>query len=65
MAAAPSRIVTVPVGVPEPLTVAVNVTDVPKVEGFNDETTEVVEATPFTVCVTAADVLGLKVASPW
>jgi len=29
--------VTLPVGVPEPSTVAVNVTAMPKFEGFNDE----------------------------
>ena len=40
----PSRKVTVPVGVPEPLgvTVAENVTDCPKVEGFDEEVIVVV-----------------------
>ena len=41
---APSRNVTVPVGVPDvDVTVAVNVTDWPKVDGLSDEVTDVVE----------------------
>jgi hypothetical protein len=44
--AAPSKKVTVPVGVPDPggtgLTVAVKVTDWPKTVGFADEATDVV-----------------------
>jgi hypothetical protein len=39
---------TVPVGVPDEETVAVNVTDCPKVEGFSDEVTDV----DVGVCVT-------------
>jgi hypothetical protein len=39
----PSRNCTVPVGVPPPeVTVAVNVTDCPNVEGFGDDVTVVV-----------------------
>lgn len=63
--AAPSKNVTVPVGVPEPLlTVAVNVTAFPNTAGFCDEVTEVLVAIPLTVWVSAVDVLGSKVASP-
>ena len=40
---APSKNVTVPVGVPEPDTVAVNVTDVPAVDGFSDDVSAVEE----------------------
>jgi len=44
-AVAPSLNVTVPVGVPEAdVTVAVNVTDCPTFDGFNEETSEVVVA---------------------
>jgi hypothetical protein len=64
----PSRNVTVPVGVPEPgdaaLTVAVNVTVWPNVEGFSDEVTVVELESLFTVWVMAADVLELKLVSP-
>lgn len=64
--ALPSMNVTVPVGVPELLpTVAVNVIDCVNVAGFAEETTVVVVAIPFTVCVVAVDVLGSKIASPW
>ena len=66
--AAPSRKVTVPVGVPAPgetaLTVAVKVTAWPNTDGFTDEVT-VVELEAFlTVCVMAAEVLLLKFMSP-
>ena len=65
MAVAPSKNVTVPAGVPEPLvTVAVNVMLVPKEDGFRDEASVVLVAMPFTVCDSAAEVLGSKVASP-
>jgi hypothetical protein len=66
IAARPSKNVTVPVGVPVVvlLTVAVNVTDWPKFEGLPELATVVVEASPLTVCDTAAEVLGSKVASP-
>ena len=66
--AAPSRNVTVPVGVPTPgetaLTVAVKVTDCPNTDGFTDEVTVVELLALFTVCVMAAEVLELKLASP-
>src|SRR2546426_9171331 len=59
--------VTVPVGVPAPgdtaLTVAVNVTDTPNVDGFNDELTVVVLLAWLTVCVRSAEVLLLKLTS--
>lgn len=49
----PSRNVTVPVGVPDPgatgETVAVNVTDCPKTDGFTDEVTVVVVPSLLTV----------------
>lgn len=65
IAAAPSKNVTVPVGVPEPLlTVAVNVTAFPNTAGFCDEVTEVLVAIPFTVWLSGVEVLGSKVASP-
>jgi hypothetical protein len=59
---------TEPPGVPPPgatgLTVAVSVTDWPKVDGFTDDVTAVVVLAWFTVCVRAADVLPLKFVSP-
>jgi hypothetical protein len=65
---APSRKVTVPVGVPAPgataLTVAVKVTDWPNTDGFTDEVTVVELDALLTVWVTAADVLLLKFVSP-
>jgi hypothetical protein len=64
----PSLKATDPPGVPPPgataLTVAVNVTDWPKADGFTDDVTAVVVLAWFTVCVTAADVLPLKFVSP-
>jgi len=52
----PSLKVTVPVGVPAPEdTVAVKTTVCPKVEGFWDEATEVLEAALFTVSVPLAE----------
>ena len=66
--AAPSRNVTVPVGVPAPgataLTVAVKVTAWPDADGFTDEVTVVELLALLTVCEMAADVLVLKLASP-
>ena len=66
--AAPSRKVTVPVGVPDPgataLTVAVNVTDCPNTDGFTDEVTVVELLAWLTVWVMAAEVLPLKFVSP-
>lgn len=64
----PSLNVTLPVGTAVPgalaTTVAVNVTDCPFVEGFKDEVTELVVASLFTVCVSAEEVLGLKLVLP-
>jgi hypothetical protein len=62
----PSRKVTIPVGVPIELllTVAVNVTDCPVVEGLIDEVTTVVVVVTVTVCVSGAELLLPKVASP-
>jgi hypothetical protein len=62
---APSRNVTVPVGVPPvPVTVAVNVTDWPAVDGLTDEASTVVLGLPLTTCVTTEDVLPAKLVSP-
>ena len=59
--AAPSRNVTVPVGVPVAgatgLTVAANVTAWPNSDGFTDDVTVVELAAELTVCVMAAEVL--------
>jgi hypothetical protein len=58
---APSRNVTVPVGVPDELeTRAVNTTVCPYVDGLSDDVSAVVVPinTPFTVCVRAEDVLA-------
>jgi hypothetical protein len=64
----PSMNVTVPVGVPAPgdttLTVAVNVTDCPKVDGFGAAVTDVAVSALFTVWGAGADVLPLKLPSP-
>jgi len=54
----PSLNVTVPVAV-DGVTVAVNVTDAPNVEGFADEDTAVVVDALLTVCVRAEEVLPL------
>ena len=65
---APSRNVTVPVGVPVPgetaLTVAVNITDWPNTDGFTDEVTVVELLALLTVWVMAVEVLLLKFVSP-
>src|SRR2546425_11291641 len=67
MAVSPSLKVTFPVGVSEPglfaVTVAVNFTDCPNTDGFNEELTDVV-VPYFTVCVGLGDVLPLEFASP-
>ncbi len=64
---APSKNVTVPVGVPEVVVmVAVKVTLWPNVEGFKDEVTVVVVVAggaAFTVCVNTDEVLAACVAS--
>jgi hypothetical protein len=57
----PSMKATEPPGVPPPgataLTVAVSVTDWPKVDGFTDDVSVVVVLAWFTVCVSTAEVL--------
>ena len=64
---APSRKVTVPVGMPvigaTGLTVALNVTDWPNTDGLVPDTTSVVVFV-LTVCVSAAEVLVVKFVSP-
>jgi len=55
---APSRNVTIPVAV-EGVTVAVNVTACPKVDGFTFVPTAVVVFALFTVCVKGDEVLPL------
>jgi hypothetical protein len=60
----PSKNVTVPVGFPdEVVTVAVNVTACPTIDGFAEETTAVL-VVAWTVCRTPDDVTGANVASP-
>jgi len=49
--------VTFPVGVPEPVTVAVNVTIWPTPEGFGEDVSDVVVGARFTTCFRFADVL--------
>src|SRR6266516_4415702 len=65
---APSRKVTVPLGLPAPgatgATVAVKVTLCPKTDGLADEATVVVVLALLTVCVKTALVLVLKLVSP-
>jgi len=64
----PSLNVTVPVGLPLPGevtdTVAVNVTDCPKLDGLALEETLVVVLDWLTVCVIADDVLEAKLVTP-
>ena len=59
---APSKNCTVPVGPEDGLTVAVNVTGCPKVEGSSDDVNAVAVAvtTAFTVCVRDDDVLPVN-----
>jgi len=64
---APSKNVTVPVGVPDELvTRAVNTIVCPNVDGFADDVSPVVVPinAPFTVCVRTEDVLAARVLSP-
>ena len=64
----PSLKVTLPVGTAVPgalaTTVAVKVTDWLWFEGLSDDVTELVVASLFTVCVSAEEVLGLKLVLP-
>ena len=62
----PALKITDPVGAPVVLdvTVAVNVTDCPLVDGFCDDATVVIVAALFTTSDSAADVLPACVASP-
>jgi len=62
----PSIKVTVPPAVPEPagLTVAVNVTDCPAMDGFLDDATDVLVAILFTVWFKVPEVLPAKFPSP-
>jgi len=57
---------TVPVGSggPDGPTVAVMVTDCPKVEGLGELVTEVVLPTGLTTCCTVLEVLGARVLEP-
>jgi len=62
---APFLNVTVPVGTPaEELTVAVNVTDCPKADGFGDDVSDSVVRALLTTCFSTGEVLALYVASP-
>ncbi len=62
---APSRNVTVPVGMPAgELTVAVKVTGWPKTLGFAEEIAVTVVAALFTVCDNGEELLGSKFVSP-
>jgi hypothetical protein len=63
IAVAPSLNVTVPVG-DWPVTVAVNVTFCPNVEGFAEETSAVLLVALLTTCVTVFDVDVALLASP-
>jgi hypothetical protein len=67
-AVGPSRKVTVPVGLPAPgaaaATVAVKVTDWPNTDRLVLEVTAEVLLAWLTVCVSGADVLPVKLASP-
>ena len=60
----PDLNVTVPVGLPLVVTVAVNVTASPKLEGFTLEANAVLLVSLLTVCVNAGDVLPVLLASP-
>ncbi len=64
----PSSKVTVPVGMPEPgelaVTVAVNVTAWPKIEGFCEELSVVAVLSWLTTWLTVFEVLVVKLVSP-
>jgi hypothetical protein len=60
---APSKNSTEPVA-PEGVTVAVNVTAWPDVDGLSELTSDVLELAAFTVWLCTADVLPLKLGSP-
>lgn len=64
MAVAPSRKVTVPVGIPVLLTVAVKMTACPTMDGFAEEPSTVVVGAMFTVWVIAVEVLPENLLSP-
>jgi hypothetical protein len=59
----PSLKSTLPVG-PEPVTVPVNVTDCPNVEGLSEDPRAVVVATWLTVCISGEEVLPWLSVSP-
>lgn len=62
---APELHVTVPVGVTVgEATVAVNLTDCPRVQGLREETTVVVVAARFTIWLSIAESLAAEAASP-
>jgi hypothetical protein len=67
-AVAPSRKVTIPLGIPAPgataLIAALNVTACPKTVGLAEEVSEVVVVAGFTVCVRALEELGAKLPLP-
>ena len=61
----PSLKVTVPVGVPPlDVTVAVNFTEAPNVDGFSEDVTDVELVAALTVCVSTAEVLPPKSVLP-
>ena len=62
----PSMNVTEPVGMPGAVevTVAVNVTGIPKTDGFAEDVTVVAVASILTTCVIVFEVLTPKLASP-
>jgi hypothetical protein len=64
MLVAPSENVTTPVGLPEPATVAVNVTLCPHTDEAAEDTTDVAVVAFATVCVMACETLVAKFASP-
>src|SRR5579864_5881595 len=61
---APSLNVTVPVGLPPVVTVAVNITACPNLEGFRLEATDVLLGYLFTTCFSNGEVLAMLFTSP-